>query len=338
MAGKRFLLARLMMTAGVHRLVARNMPATLLVLNFHRIRDPGRGESRFDDGVFDTDLETFRRQMRWLKAATRVLDEEDLLRFSSSPELPGSTLCSAVTFDDGYIDCYTLARPVLDELGIRGIFFIPVEILATRRLGWWDVAAYLLKRTTRSSVHLDGQSYLLAESMPLSLKRILRLFKQEKSDRTDGLLSKLSDACGVPLPNKDEQSAELMDWTHVCELRESGHAIGSHAWSHRVLATLSPAEQSREILNSRRELRAIVGAEIASFAYPVGGPRHFDEQSVALVQHAGYGQAFTFNTGVSTGHVADRFRIPRESATSFAALKAKALLPGVMGLRSKHVL
>jgi peptidoglycan/xylan/chitin deacetylase (PgdA/CDA1 family) len=325
-----------MVSTGVHRIAARSSRATLLFLNYHRIRDPGRRETRFDDGVFDTDLETFRRQMRWLRSATQILDEEDLLRFSSGKRLPVGATYAAVTFDDGYIDCHTLAKPVLDELGIKGIFFIPVEILATRRLGWWDIAAYLLKRTTRQTITVDDQVYSPREDLARTLRRILNSFKLDRSDQTEGLLTKLSDACGVPLPSKDEQSAELMDWTHVCELRDSGHAIGSHAWSHRVLATLSPGEQSREILDSRRELRAIVGTEILSFAYPVGGPQHFDERSVALVQQAGYQQAFTFNTGVSTGAITDRFRIPRESATSFAALRAKALLPGVMGLRSKH--
>lgn len=336
MASRRLRLARLMMTTGVHRLVARNNPATLLVLNYHRIRDPGRGETSFDDGVFDTDLETFRQQMRWLKSATRVLSEEDLLRYSSGAELPSGVLCSAVTFDDGYIDCYTLARPVLEELGIRGIFFIPVEILATRRLGWWDIAAFLLKKSTQRSVRIDGATYLLGENHSHSLKHILDLFKLKDSGQTEGLLAKLSDACGVPLPSKDQQSAELMDWTHVCELRDAGHSIGSHAWSHRVLATLSAEDQSREILDSRQELRAMVGADIASFAYPVGGPQHFNEESVDLVREAGYQLAFTFNTGVTTLRVADRFRIPRESAKSFAVLKAKVLLPSVMGLRSKH--
>jgi peptidoglycan/xylan/chitin deacetylase (PgdA/CDA1 family) len=334
MAGRRLHLARLMMAVGIHSLVSRSDPASLLVLNYHRIRAPGKTGSDFDDGVFDADFETFLRQMRWLRSSTQVLDEEGLLRLGPASELPRGTLFTAVTFDDGYIDCYTLVKPVLDDLGIRGIFFIPVAILETRRLGWWDMAAYLLKRSTRDFIEIDGRRFALGSQLPYTLRQILNLFKLEPAERTDGLLARLAKACEVEPPGKDRQSAELMDWTQVCRLREAGHSVGSHAWSHRTLATLKPEEQAREIGESRRELQAITGSNVISFAYPVGGPQHFNETSVKLVRSAGYEQAFSFNTGISALPINDRFRIPRESAKSFALLKAKALLPGFMGMRA----
>jgi peptidoglycan/xylan/chitin deacetylase (PgdA/CDA1 family) len=335
MAGRRMHLARLMMALGVDTLLSRNSSASLLVLNYHRIKPSMRGCTEFDDGVFDVDVETFRRQMKWLRSATRVLDETGLLRLRTHDDLPRGAVFSAVTFDDGYADCYSVAKPVLDEVGIRGIFFIPVEILATRQLGWWDIAAYLLKKTKHRRITIRDRTFELGSDFSQSLSQILRIFKLEPAERTRDLLAELSAACGVPPPNKDRQSAELMDWNQVCQLHKSGHAIGSHAWTHRPLATLDTDDQAREIHGSRRELEAIVGGDILSFAYPVGGPRHFNETSVRLVREAGYQQAFTFNTGISFPPIADTFRIPRESAKSFALLKAKALMPGFMGLKPR---
>src|SRR5262245_46611910 len=147
MAGKRLKLARLMMAMGVPDLWSRGSPATLLVLNYHRVWASGVSSSDFDDGVFDVDVDTFRRQMQWLRSCTEVLDESGLLDFSSGRRQPRGELLSAVTFDDGYIDCFTLVKPVLDDLAIRGIFFIPVGILKSRKLGWWDAAAYLMKKS-----------------------------------------------------------------------------------------------------------------------------------------------------------------------------------------------
>ena len=323
------------MAMGIHGLLP-DSAASLLVLNYHRIRAPGQLSSEFDDGVFDADFETFRRQMQWLRSATQVLDEASLLKLGAGADLPRGTLVSAVTFDDGYVDCYTMVKPVLDDLGIRGIFFLPVAILESRGLGWWDIVAYMLKRSTRAVLMIDGQQFPLGASLNQSLKRLLNTFKLESSEETEDLLEKVSRACDVVPPDKDRQSAELMDWTQVCQLREAGHSIGSHAWSHRVLATLRPEEQASEIMNSRRELRAIVGDSVLSFAYPVGGLKHFNEHSLRLVREAGYEQAFTFNTGISTLPIADRFLIPRESAKSLPLLKAKALLPGFMGLRVRR--
>ena len=39
-----------------------------------------------------------------------------------------------LTFDDGYIDNYTFAFPVLDELGVQGSFFIPGKTFTTYEL------------------------------------------------------------------------------------------------------------------------------------------------------------------------------------------------------------
>jgi peptidoglycan/xylan/chitin deacetylase (PgdA/CDA1 family) len=155
-------------------------------------------------------------------------------------------------------------------------------------------------------------------------------------EETGELLAELSLACDVPLPGKEVQSAQLVTWEQLRAMRASGHGIGSHTFSHRVLATLPPEQQEREIKSSRAELESRVGFPVRSFAYPVGGPQHINRISVELARQAGYEQAFTFNTGIAELPIADRYRIPRESAHSFELLKAKVLMPGLMGLRNKQ--
>ena len=321
------------MAMGVHEVLARRAPASLLVLNYHRIwRSRGFNQSSYDDGVFDTDVETFRTQMQWLKDSTTILDEEELLKLNDRVSFRRGETYSAVTFDDGYLECYELIKPILDKLGIRGIFFVPFDMLESRRLGWWDIAAYLLKKTVRTSIRLRDDVYPLGPNLTPSLKRILTVFKTEPFSRTEGFLAQLSEACDVSFPTKDEQSSQLMDWSQVRALRAAGHAIGSHSLSHRVLATLDVSTQASEIIDSRRQLQAILGEGIVSFAYPVGGPQHINDHSVRLAREAGYSQAFTFNTGVSRAPIENMFTIPRESAKSMDLLKAKVMLPGLMGL------
>ena len=123
-----------------------------------------------------------------------------------------------------------------------------------------------------------------------------------------------------------------MSWDQVREMKRAGHGIGSHSMSHRVLATLDRQTQQREIGASKRELEAILASSVTSFAYPVGGPAHYNADSVELARQSGYARAFTFNTGVANIPVRDPFQVPRESANSLDELRAKASLPGVMGL------
>lgn len=325
------------MSTGLARPLSRGMPASLLIVNYHRLWPIGGvGDSEFDEGVFGPDVNEFRRQMEWLRSATTVLDETALLELWSKNGGRHGELYSAVTFDDAYVDCYSLARPVLDSLGIRGIFFVPIDMIDSRQLGWWDLAAYVLKRSEKPEVTVGSETFDLRTGFAGSLGRILKLFKMRPVEETVGLLAELSRACGVSLPDKDAQSAQLMTWEQLRQLRAAGHGIGSHTFSHRVLATLPFVEQEREIKASRSELGARISGSVMSFAYPVGGPQHINEHSVVLAREAGYEQAFTFNTGVAVLPVRDRYLIPRESANSFDLLKAKVLMPGLMGLRDKR--
>jgi peptidoglycan/xylan/chitin deacetylase (PgdA/CDA1 family) len=325
------------MDAGVAGLLARGQPVSLLVVNYHRIWPSGTATTPFDDGVFGPDQDEFLRQMQWLRASTTVLDENGLLELAGQGGGRRGEIYSAVTFDDAYADCFLLAKPVLEQVGSRALFFVPIDMIDSRQLGWWDLAAYMMKKASKRKISLGDDILDLGEAeFAGALRRVLNLFKLRPVEETGSLLEELSLACGVPLPDKDMQSAELMTWEQLRALKAAGHGIGSHTFSHRVLATLSPEQQKREIKSSRSELAGRLGAEVLSFAYPVGGPQHINSHSVRLVQEAGYQQAFTFNTGIARLPVSDRYQIPRESAHSVDVLRAKTLMPGLMGLREKR--
>jgi peptidoglycan/xylan/chitin deacetylase (PgdA/CDA1 family) len=334
--GKRFKLANLMLKLGVSGELRGRRAASLMIFNYHRLWPSRRsGPSVFDDGVFGPDAEDFRLQMEWLKRETHVLDEQGILNLANQAEHPKGAVYSAVTFDDAYVDCHTIAAPILKQVGIRAIFFVPVRMIESRRLGWWDQAAYMLKACKQRSIAVRGEEMDLRADFGRALRRILDMFKLQPFEKTERLLSELSTACGVSLPTPDLQSAELMSWDQIRDLHASGHAIGSHTLSHRVLATLSPEEQAEEIGMSKAQLSDHLGEAVRSFAYPVGGPRHFNDTSVNLVRSSGYLMAFTFNTGMETLPLTDLFRIRRESAHSFDLLQAKVRMPSLMGIRAK---
>lgn len=96
----------------------------LLVLTYHRIFE----KLDEDVGFFDVSAEELEKHIRLVKRVwgdnITVRDLEALLRHSSK------TRGFLVTFDDGTIDHYTTAAPVLERTGVRGIFFIN-----TSRLG-----------------------------------------------------------------------------------------------------------------------------------------------------------------------------------------------------------
>jgi peptidoglycan/xylan/chitin deacetylase (PgdA/CDA1 family) len=91
-----------------------------------------------------------------------------------------------------------------------------------------------------------------------------------------------------------EERARLVDAALVRRLASEGMTIGSHSMTHRYLPGLDRAEASREIVDSRRALEDLVGVEVATFSYPMGG---YNERLRDLVAEAGYATAVTTRRG-----------------------------------------
>ena len=150
MAGRRLQLARTLMAVGAHRVVGRLGSASLLVVNYHRLH------ARADHGPTRLRRRGVRYRRRYFPSPDAVAESVDGRAGRRRVAAPGRRManCRAVP-------CIRPSRSMTatsiasiwpsrcwTTLGIRGIFFIPFEMLETRRLGWWDVAAYLLKSTT----------------------------------------------------------------------------------------------------------------------------------------------------------------------------------------------
>ena len=81
----------------------------------------------------------------------------------------------------------------------------------------------------------------------------------------------------------------------VRELKYSGMQIGSHSMSHPDFRKLTAAQQIRELVESRKILEDLTGAEITSFAFPYGFK---NKPAIAAVLEAGYSYCCTSAHGV----------------------------------------
>ena len=102
---------------------------TVPILMYHYINDGEPSRSRL--GVSP---KSFERQMRFLKEHkynVLALDElVDLIKYKKS--LPPNTI--AITFDDGYLDNYTNAFPILKKYELPAAIFVVINMIG-KRLG-----------------------------------------------------------------------------------------------------------------------------------------------------------------------------------------------------------
>jgi peptidoglycan/xylan/chitin deacetylase (PgdA/CDA1 family) len=193
----------------------------------------------------------------------------------------------AITFDDGQLDGYQHARPVLDRAGLKASFFVPVEGVDRDELLWHDRLGYAATRLLavdrpRALTLLggDGDDRAILKGV---MERAKRLSPEDRLDlvaRVEGSLP------GSARPGWDG----LMSWDQLRALVRSGHEIGSHSLSHPILTLVDDAQLEREVALSRARLEAELGGPCESFCYPNGDA---DPRVVEAVRRAGYLRAVT---------------------------------------------
>jgi peptidoglycan/xylan/chitin deacetylase (PgdA/CDA1 family) len=302
----------------------------LVIYNYHRLRPDYNGELyRFDEDVFGPSAAIFKMQIRWLKANTRIISENELMDFFERREFP-SQICSMITFDDGYIDNYTLAYPILKEENVPAIFFIPTKAIKDRQLGWWDILSYILKNSPIETIEFENKIFSIKVQYSQVKKFFLQKFKLESYEQTKQLLEKLSLLCQVQIPEVRLQDTELMTWEQIIEMSENNIIIGSHTHNHHVLATLNIENQLQEAKTSKSLIENQIGRKVNSISYPVGGYQHFSKDSQRVVKECEYRLAFSFNTGVNYWTRINRYDIKRIAPPDRKSLlAATTILPQV---------
>lgn len=329
MRGLKGRLAQALFRSGSLSALRALLRGRLVVFNYHRLRrdpSPGGAEERtpFDETTFGPTRAQFFEHVEWLKRHATILSEEELCEHLAARGRPPRH-AAMITFDDGYRDNHDLALPVLRDLGVPAIFFVTSGFVEERRVGWWDLIAFLLRRSPRPSIAFEGQTFDLRGGFDAAAGFFTRKMKLEPAGATADLLERLARACEVALPDREFQGREMMTWDQLREAARQGIAIGSHTHTHRVLATLERVAVVEELVRSRALLEERLGRPVRSISYPVGEYRHLPADIGALARHAGYELGFSYFTGgLNRWDHIDRYDIKRvdgpEDLAAFATL------------------
>ena len=336
MKGKKELLADILFNS---RLVSlfKHLPMRnkLLILNYHRIRpnDP-HFSTAFDDGVYGVGEDEFARQIKWLRSNTLILSEKDLIdhRRDGGFIAPAtSTPCVVITFDDGYLDNYTIAYPILKHYEVPAILFVATQMVHARQIPWWDVISYLIKKCEKSFIQVNGRQFPLGNQRKEAIDFFLLLMKREKYEHTKYLLSELSEACEVALPSPELQDREILTWKEIREMAQHRITIGSHTHTHRVLSTLSPSAQKEEMILSKLIIEENIGQPVQSISYPVGEPHYITAETPMIASVSGYVFGFTTNSGVNDWNSIQPYGIKRTARLleKVSTVSLLTVLPGL---------
>lgn len=275
----------------------------LSVFIFHRVLSES-------DPLFngDPDAASFRQLMRWIKECFNVLPLDAAVRHLSERSLPARA--ASITFDDGYVDNFHIARPILESLGLTATFFIATGYL-NGGIMWNDSVIEAIRHCKKSHLDLSTMGLGVLDlstvaSTRRSISELLNKIKYLDSLRRDESVSNIV-ATTDTIPRNDL----MMTNDQVIAMRQAGMQIGAHTATHPILANLESKLVFDEVAESKRFLENLLQEQIGLFAYPNGKPdQDYRMSDVEIIRKMGFDAAVTTAWGVADD-TTDPMQIPR---------------------------
>ncbi|ANR69694.1 hypothetical protein AXF19_00890 [Selenomonas sp. oral taxon 126] len=277
-----------------------------IVLMYHRVN-----HDQFDPYGTIVSPENFEAQVAFLVNRYRVLSFGAPWKSEDKPFV-------CITFDDGYVDNYRYAFPILEKYECPATFFVATEEIGKEKELWDnDFIRMLIYRTSAQQklyLSIHGREY----ELPLQRKNDVAHAIYTIHDLLIGLSVK--DRSSIMLTMQEQLSPclecrddyRILNEKEILSLDSSLYVeIGSHGETHSRMSALTLQDQERELFDSKKRLEGIIGHSVDLFTYPFGKNTDFSIETVQLLKNIGYAKAATTNTGqIHVGNV-DNLQIPR---------------------------
>lgn len=232
----------------------------------------------------------------------------------------------ALTFDDGYLDNLTTAKPLLEAAGVPATIYLATGWIGRDRPFWWDELESILfwPEPAEFAVAIGGERVAISlppgsapdpvdwrfgrKARTVRQKAYVRLWTRlrglapdERAAVMDELRRQAPSTCydGEALPMSVAQAEHLAS---------SLVDVGAHGVTHSPLTKLPVEVRRSEVVESGKEAARMSSQPPSGFAYPHGDR---DRQTRDVVRGAGYRYACsTFAAAIDCGDY-DVFDLPR---------------------------
>ena len=306
----------------------------LYISMYHYTRDIKH--SRYPQ-IKGLDKELFKTQIEYFKNKFNIVTMEQVIESIQTGEsyrLPDNALL--LTFDDGYIDNYTVAYPILEEYGLQGSFFIPGKTFATHQLLDVNKIHYILASADiyklvedlkKQMDYYRGSEYQYASTDELFheyavanrfdiketifVKRMLQTVLPEKLRNTisSNLFEKY---VGV---TEEQLAYELyMTEEQVRTMKRHGMFIGIHGYDHYWLGNLPQEKMKEDISLALDVLDQFIDRKQWVMNYPYGG---YNQEVIRYIRQQGACIGLTTDVRVAELGKDSAFELPRLDCNDF---------------------
>jgi len=278
------------------------------VINFHGVR-------RLDTGVFNNrhmPVKDFEQVIKYLKSNYNVVSLKEMFEIHRSNKKPNKKTV-ALTFDDGYLNNFKFALPVLKAQNVPATFYIISKGLTDDDFFLWPDAIDLIKKHYQKDIQIKEFVFKAPAFYNDELKLDLLAYLKTCGKETVNLVNDLLKAH----PDIRQKMKELSEFTQLVNSNEISHyknesllEFGSHTHSHFNLEYLNSNEAQDELKTSKLIIEDKTGKKVISIAFPDGS---YSKDTLKISAQEGYDNMvvvdYKFNENNQDKNMLSRFTI-----------------------------
>jgi peptidoglycan/xylan/chitin deacetylase (PgdA/CDA1 family) len=268
-------------------------------------------------------IKDFKKELPYFKKVFEILSIDELVRnIKSGTGFHKPSL--AITFDDGYLDNYTLAYPILKKYGVPATIYITTSLIGTAERTWPDEIENALMTTKRDHIRIpalfgvhDHIKIKTREEKEQANMRITDILKEQTDNQRELLIKEIMQTLKVNSKSAENQNARMMlNWDEIKEMIDGGITMGGHSHTHPILAQMPVDKAKEEIYYSKKIMEENFGIAVKHFAFPNGRKEDFSDELVEYCREIGYESVASVIHGTNDGSKGNVFMLRRVGAAS----------------------
>lgn len=297
--------------------VSREHPCIILL--YHRIVDENSKYLNKGAAVHHP-IKDFSREIAYFKRHFQILSMDEVVnRMKSGKEFERPSI--AITFDDGYLDNYTLAYPILKKHEVPATIYLTTGLVGTPDGIWTEQIGTAFLETKKDQFHFS--SVLGDETIPIRTEeekkqastKVSETLKLIPDDERRELIEKLFEKLEVSdKVGRHVGKRMMLNWDEVQEMRKDGMTIGSHSHTHPILSQMPIQKAKDEILNSKMVVEKNVPMRVKHFSFPNGREEDFSEELRDYCREIGFESVCSVVYGPYDASKKDPFSLKRVGA------------------------
>lgn len=293
------------------------------------------------------DYHLFEQQLQFFKNEFHVVTMEEVLRtIEKKKELPEHAVL--LTFDDGYIDNFTVAFPLLQKYKLQGSFFIPgrtftENVLLDVNKIHFILASGAVENIREDLLELLNQYRNTYPSLPSNESLYQQYAVKSRFDNADTIFVKRVLQTGIPENIRSEIASILfkkyvglsecdfsrelyMNRDQIRCMKENGMFIGLHGYDHYWMGKLPQEKMKEDVKKALEIMDEFINRKAWVMNYPYG---NFNDDVVQYIANQGCKMGLTTEVRMADLDSDNPYQIPRLDCNDFPP-KSKRYLEAIL--------